>query len=175
MEQLWADGTSRDGVRARRSQLRAHARAQRHTAGDVPDRFQTPQWLERSFVLPLTDGEVTVVPSQSQPHHDDFPEPPAGKRRGVPAEVEPATAPSFVRPPSQEIDFVRMIKRSDHCRTAIRAAIAAIGFAGVGLVFFLVTMAPLALEMAIACAVLAVFAVGVRIRLATAPVPHVEG
>jgi hypothetical protein len=172
MDQLSADGMSRDSVRASRRQLRARARAQRGTAGAVPDRFQTPQWLERSFVLPLADGQVTVVPSQPQPHHDDFSPPPAGKRRG-PAEVEPG-APSFVRPPRQEIDFARMIKRADHCRTASRAAIASIGFAGVGLVFFLVTMNLVALEVAIACAVLAVIAVGVRIRLATAPVPHVE-
>ena len=88
MDQLSADGTARDSVRARRRQLRAHARAQRRTADAVPDRFQTPQWLERSFVLPLNDGEVTVVPSQPQPHHDDFPEAPVGKRRG-PAEAEP--------------------------------------------------------------------------------------
>ena len=67
-----------------------------------------------------------------------------------------------------------MIKRADHCRTASRTAIASIGFAGVGLVFFLVTMDLVALEVAITCAVLAVVAVGVRVRLATAPVPHVE-
>jgi len=173
MDQRSADGMSRDSVRARRKQLRAHARAQRRTAGAVPDRFQTPEWLERSFVLPLNDGEVNVVPSQPQPHHDDFPETAVGQRRG-PAEAERVAAPSFVRPPSQEIDFARMIKRADHCRTATRAAIASTGIAGVGLIFFLVTMDLVALEVAITCAVIAALAVGVRIRLATAPVPHVE-
>ena len=82
---------------------------------------------------------------------------------------------TFVRPPSQEIDFARMIKRSDHCRMATRAAIASIGFAGLGLLAFLLTMDPRGVLVAIVCAVLAVIAVGVRIRLATAPVPHVGG
>ena len=46
--------------------------------------------------------------------------------------------------------------------------------AGLAIVIFLLTMNPLALELAIACAVLAVLATGVRIRLGTAPVPHVD-
>ena len=79
-----------------------------------------------------------------------------------------------MRPPSREIHFARMIKRSDHCRTAIRAATAAIGFSGLALVVFLLTLNPLPLELAIACTVLAVVAGGVRVRLGTAPVPHIE-
>ena len=174
MDQRSADGMSRGSVRARRRQLRADARAQRRALGDVPDRFQTPQWLERSFVLPLTDGEVNVVPSQSQPHHDDFSETPLVERPAPGAVVDPTAAPTFVRPPSQEIDFARMIKRSDRSRMAIRTAIASIGFAGLALVTFLVTMVPVALMVAIAFAVLAVIAVGVRVRLVKAPVPHLE-
>jgi hypothetical protein len=139
----------------------------------VPDQFQTPEWLERSFVLPLADRGVTV-PSQSQPHHDDFTETPASERPAYAAEVSPAATPTFVRPPSREIDFARMVKRADHCRTATRAAIASIGLAGLAIVIFLLTIDPLPLEVAIACTVLAVLAVGVRVRLGTAPVPHLE-
>jgi len=170
--ELSADGTARGGVRARRKQRLAHARAQRR-AGAVPDQFQTPEWLERSFVLPLADRGVTV-PSQSQPHHDDFAETPVPGRPAYAAEVKPAATPTFVRPPSPEIDFARMVKRSDHCRRASRAAGASIGLAGLAIVVFLLTMDPLPLELAIACTVLAVLALGVRVRLGTAPVPHVE-
>ena len=159
MDQRAVDGNAPDGIRAQRRQLRDVARARRRAEAD---RFRTPQWLEQSFVLPLTDRPVTAVPSQSQPHHDDFPE-------------TPHTAPAFVRPPSQEIDFARMIKRSDHCRTANRAAVASIGFAGLAMVAFLLTRNPIGLLVAIVCAVLAVVAIGVRVRLAGAPVPHVGG
>jgi len=172
MDQRSVDGTALEGVRAQRRQVRDVARARRRA--DV-DRFQTPEWLERSFVLPLTDRGVTVVPSQPHPDHDDFNETPHSARPARHAEVDPAAAATFVRPPSQEIDFARMIKRSDHCRTATRAASASIGFAGLGLVAFLLTMDPLGVMVAIVCAMLAVIAVGVRIRLATAPVPHVGG
>jgi hypothetical protein len=67
-----------------------------------------------------------------------------------------------------------MAKRSDHCRRAYRAAVASTGLAGLAIVIFLLTMDPLRLELAIACTVLAVLAVGVRVRLGTAPVPHLE-
>ncbi len=168
MDQRSVDGTAPEDVRAQRRQMRDVARARRRADAD---RFQTPQWLERSFVLPLTDREVTAVPSQPHPDHDDFLETPHPSPPARHAEVDPGA--SFVRPPSQEIDFARMIKRSDHCRMATRAAIAAIGFAGVGLVAFLVTMDPRGVLVAIVCTGLAVIAVGVRVRLATAPVPHV--
>ena len=170
--ELSADGTARDGVRARRKQRLAHVRAQRR-AGAVPDQFQTPEWLERSFVLPLAERGVSV-PSQSQPHHDDFPETPVSGRPTYAGNTNRAANPTFVRPPSPEIDFARMVKRSDHCRRASRAAVASTGLAGLAIVIFLLTMDPLPLELAIACTVLAVLAVGVRVRLGTAPVPHLE-
>ncbi len=166
------DGTARNSVRARRTQRTAHVRAQRR-AGAVPDQFQTPEWLERSFVLPLAERGVSV-PSQSQPHHDDFPETPVSGRPTYAGNTNQAANPTFVRPPSPEIDFARMVKRSDHCRRASRAAVASIGLAGLAIVIFLLTMDPLPLELAIACTVLAVLAVGVRVRLGTAPVPHLE-
>lgn len=170
--ELSADGTARDGVRARRQQHLAHARAKRR-APTLPDQFQTPEWLERSFVLPLADRGVTV-PSQSHPHHDDFAETPVPGRPTYTGEMNPAATPTFVRPRSREIDFARMVKRSDRCRMATRAAVASIGLAGLAIVIFLLTMDPLPLETAIACTVLAVLAIGVRIRLGTAPVPHLE-
>jgi hypothetical protein len=170
--ELSADGTARDGVRARRKQRLAQARAQRR-GGAVPDQFQTPEWLERSFVLPLADRGVTV-PSQSQPHHDDFAGAPVTGRPAYAAATNRSVNPTFVRPPSPEIDFARMVKRSDWCRKASRAAAASMGLAGLAIIIFLLTKDPLPLEAAIACSVIAVVALGVRVRLGTAPVPHVE-
>jgi len=172
MDKLSADGTARKSVLARRRQLRAHARDRRNATGADADGFQTPEWLERSFVLPHSDRGATVVPSQSHPHHDDVAT--LAERPAPSAEVVPAAAPAFVRPPSQEIDFPRMIRRSDHCRMASRATIASIGFAGLGLIVFLLAREPMALVVAICLAVLAVIAAGVRVRLVTAPVPVLE-
>jgi peptidoglycan/LPS O-acetylase OafA/YrhL len=115
-----------------------------------------------------------TVPSQPQPHHDDFARTSGAHDQVSAAGAGPAAAPTFVRPPSREIDFARIIKRSDHCRTAIRAAVASIGFAGLALIVFLLTKDPFPLEVAIACTVLALVAAGVRVRLGTAPVPHVQ-
>ena len=113
------------------------------------------------------------MPSQPQPHHDDFSETPLVAAPGTRAGARPTAAPTFVRPPSQEIDFARMIKRSDRCRMASRTAIASIGFAGLARSSS-GNDGPVALLVAIAFAVLAVIAVGVRFKLVKAPVPHLE-
>jgi hypothetical protein len=180
MDQVPAGGTSRDissdTVHARRGRMRAQARGRRSVTTPDSDVFQTPQWLERSFVLPLTEPEATDVPSQPVPHHDDFeselvetptPETPA-------AGASPGTGPAFVRPPTRDIDFARVIKRSDTSRTATRSALSATGVAGLLLICYLLVQSPIVLGMALAFALIALVAVVVRIRLATAPIPHVE-
>lgn len=175
MDQVPAGGTSRDissdTVRARRGRMRAQARGRRPAAPPESDGFQTPQWLERSFVLPLSEPEVTDVPSQPVPHHDDYEE-------RLPASAAPESggepAPVFVRPPSKEIDFARVIRRSDLSRTAIRAAIFSSGVAGLVLILFLLTGSPVVLGMAIAFGIVTLGAIAVRVRLATAPIPHLD-
>ena len=56
--------SSRPTVRRETASVPAASNASRTpvpsaTAGAVPDQFQTPEWLERSFVLPLADRGVT--------------------------------------------------------------------------------------------------------------------
>lgn len=184
MDQVSAKDTSgdtaRDGVRARRKRMRAEARAQR-PAGSEADRFQTPEWLERSFVLPLTEPELSDVPSQSMPHHDDFSElplPSQAVRATCDGVAGPGTngavTPLFVRPPSREIDFARVIKRSDLTRKATRMALLSTGVTGLALIAYLLSASPAVLTLTLMCAAVALAAVGVRLRMATAPIPHLE-
>jgi hypothetical protein len=167
MDQVSAGDTARDTVRARRTRMRESARGLHPGGARKADSFQTPEWLDRSFVLPLREPEVTDVPSQPVPHHDDYEE-------KVATSPGPASepAPVFVRPPTQEIDFARVIKRADLGRTATRAAMSSTGVAGLVLIVFLLTGSPVVLGMAIAFAMVAVVALGVRIRVATARIPY---
>jgi hypothetical protein len=163
--------TLSDTVRARRGRMRARARGLRPVSTSESDVFQTPQWLERSFVLPLTQPEASDVPSQQVPHHDDYETEPVESPAEEP-DHEPA--PTFVRPPTQEIDFARVIKRSDQSRTASRSAVFATGLAGLLLIAYLLVGSPIVLGVALAVGLIALVAIGVRIRLASAPVPHLD-
>jgi hypothetical protein len=171
MDQVSTGGTSRDTVRARRKRMRMRTEARSLRRAAAPNGFETPEWLDHSFVLPLTEPEVSDVPSQSVPHHDDF-------RAPHPAEVStPETgtaARAFVRPPTPEIDFARVIRRSDLSRTASRAILGATGLAGLSLIAFLLTSSQILLGMAIAFIVVTLVAAGVRLRLATASIPHLD-
>jgi hypothetical protein len=163
--------TSNDTVRARRRRMRADARALHPGASPRSDGFQTPEWLDRSFVLPLTQPDVTgvpppSVPSQSAPSHDDY-------ELAKPREQRGQSVP-FVRPTTPEIDFARVMMRSDLGRTAARAAIASSGLAGLTLIVHLLTSWTLVLGMTVAFGVVALAAVAVRVHLATTPLPHVD-
>ena len=167
MDEISTGDTTSDATRARRKRMRADARGLRLVASPDSDRYQTPEWLDRSFVLPLTRPEVTGVPSQSAPDHDNFPEVRL-RESAVPAQE------AFVRPPSREIDFARVIKRADLGRKATRLAMASTGIACVALIVFLLTSSSVLVTVAIAAAVTALVCVGVRVRLSTAPIPHLE-
>jgi hypothetical protein len=169
MDDVQAGDTAQAPTHVRRSRMRARARGLRPLAPSELDVFQTPEWLERSFVLPLTEPEVSDVPSQSVPHHDDYRTQVAPSPESDPT---PASAPAFVRPPTNEIDFAKMIRRADLSRTASRSAMGSTGVAGLLLVVYLLTSAALILGMAIAFALVALVAVAVRVRLATASIPH---
>ena len=139
---------------------------------------QTPEWLERSFVLPLTQPEASDVPSQPVRRHDDDPDP-EPQARTIPAPdvgTQPPSTPqmNFVRPPVEHIDFARVIRRSDLCRTVTRVHWVATGLAGLALLAFLLTSSQVALGVVVAFAAVAVVAFGVRIQLNRAPVPRVE-
>lgn len=177
MDQVPAGDTSKDlssdTIRALRGRMRAQARGRRPAGPPDPDVFLTPQWLERSFVLPLTEPEATEVPTQPVPHHDDYERPAEPVTTPAP-EFADEPAPTFVRPPTKEIDFARVIKRSDASRTAFRTALAAGAVAGLVMILFLLLGSAIVLGMAISFGLIAVVALGVRIRLATAPVPHLD-
>ena len=179
MDHVSAGDATRQGAGNRRRRMRDQARSQHTVQPAVPDRYQTPEWLERSFVLPLTEPEASDVPkdvpSQSVPSHDDarhLPEPRMG--RHLEAVLAPHSLSGFVRPPSSDIDFARVIRRSDLCRTMTRLHWATTGLACVALVLFLLAGSPLVLGAVIVLAAVAVGAFVVRLRLTRAPVPHLQ-
>lgn len=177
MDHVTARDATRLGAHHRRWRMRERARSRHLASSPVSDRYQTPEWLERSFVLPLTQPEGNDVPSQPVRGHDDDPVP-EGQATPRP-EAAAARTPSlgsagFVRPPSEDVDFARVIRRADLSRQVTRLHWLATGLAGVALVVFLLVSSTVALVAVAALAVLAVGAFAVRLRLHRAPVPHVE-
>ena len=172
MDHVAAGETQRDIVRKRRRRMREQARS--HRAVPVSDRYQTPAWLERSFVLPLTSPEATDVasqdvPSQPFPKHDDDPAAPT-PTTGDQADLHSG----FVRPPSHDIDFARVVRRSDLCRRITRLHWAATGLAGLALVLYLLLSSVLLLDLVIVLALVAIVAFGARVWLNRAPVPRLQ-
>jgi hypothetical protein len=183
MDHVSARDARRQGAHSRRWRMREQARSQHSVQTPVSDRYQTPEWLERSFVLPLTQPEASDVPSQPVRRHDDDPEPAAeamvtpglDAAAPEPETVPPATSPAaFVRPPSQDIDFAGVIRRSDLSRTMTRLHWVATGLAGLALVAFLLTGVTVVLAVVALFAVAAVAAFGVRVWLSRAPVPRLQ-
>jgi len=167
-----AGDTTSATVRARRKWMRAQARALHPRTTPEPEVFATPEWLDRSFVLPLTRPEATGVPSQPTPHHDDY----ETEAVASPPEPQPAAEPglTFVRPATRQIDFARVIRRSDLSRASARAVLGSTGLAGLVVIAYLLTSSPVVLGMAIAFVLVAIVAVVVRLRCANASIPYVE-
>lgn len=176
MDDVSAREATRQGARSRRRRMRADAILLHGVQAPVSDRYQTPEWLERSFVLPLTQPEANDVPSQAIPRHDDDPEPTEVTDVIPHIESDDGVPPaaSFVRPVSDEIDFAKVVRRSDLCRSVTRLHWASTGLACAALVFYLLAGSMLMLDAVIACALVAVVAFAVRIRLSQAPVPRLQ-
>jgi len=179
MDHVSARDARRQGAHSRRWRMREQARSQHPVQTPVSDRYQTPEWLERSFVLPLTQPEASDVPSQPVRRHDDDPEPAAEATvtPGLDAVApEPETVPpaAFVRPPSEDIDFAGVIRRSDLTRTMTRLHWLSTGLAGLALVAYLLSDVTVVLAAVALFAVVAVAAFGVRVRLSRAPVPRLH-
>lgn len=191
MDRVSAGDTTSAEAQARRDRLREQARERRHRAPPdlgrgapaetrhrASERFRTPEWLDRSFVLPLARPEVTVLPSQPTPHHDRaaYLSPHERLRRVAAPSAGPAAvaAPVFVRPPTREIDFARVVRRADVRRAATRTALTTAGLAAVLLMAYLLTAGTGALAASILFGVAALVALGVRVRVGTAPIPHLE-
>jgi hypothetical protein len=79
-----------------------------------------------------------------------------------------------VRPPTPDVDFARVIRRVDLSRSAARAAMGSTGITGLLLIAYLLTSSPVVLGMAISFGVVALMAVAIRVRLATAGIPHLD-
>jgi len=195
MDHVSAGEAQREVVRDRRRHMREQARS--HRAVPVSDRYQTPEWLERSFVLPLTKPEASDVtshdvPSQPLPSHDDdtaehirrvidgYAEdrPDIPLQRPVDPPVEPSPtelgAADFVRPPSQDVDFARVVRRADLCRRVTRLHWLATGLAGLALVLYLLMSSVLLLGLVIVLALVAVVTFAARVWLNRAPVPRLR-
>lgn len=181
MDHVSAGKSTRDGARTRRRRMREQARSQHAAPSPATDRYQTPEWLDRSFVLPLTQPEASGVPSQPVPHHDDVtghtgeplvidhPEP------GTLSVLAPlAPAAPFVRPHSDHIDFARVIRRSDLSRKAARLAWAAAGVGGVALIAYLLSASVVALGATVALALVSATSLAWRAGINHAPVPRVQ-
>ena len=195
MDHVSAGEAQREVMRHRRRRMREQARS--HRAAPGSDRYQTPEWLERSFVLPLTKPEATDVtshdvPSQPLPSHDDAeqirrvidgysedrPDIPAQRPVDpVAGPVEPPAEPSlaeFVRPPSEDVDFARVVRRADLCRKVTRLHWIATGLAGLALILYLLISSVLLLDLVIVLALVAVAAFAARVWLNRAPVPRLH-
>jgi hypothetical protein len=135
------------------TQARAQTRAERA-------RFQTPAWLERSFVLP-DDQTPTRVAAAS--HH--LPRPRA---------KAPDPLPPFERPPSPEVDFAALVRRADLGRRARVATIVGLVVALLGAIVFQLTGAVAPAACAIVFALVTLAAAGTRIVLGRAPVPYLQ-
>jgi hypothetical protein len=177
MDHPSARDTRRQGAHSRRWRMREVARSLHPVQAPASDRYQTPEWLERSFVLPLSHPEASDVPSQPVRSHDDDPTPERAIPRldadDLPQPVTPSPA-TFVRPPSEDIDFARVIRRADLCRTVTRLHWVATGLAGLALVTYLLTGSVLLLGAVVVFALAAVAAFAVRVRLNRAPVPRLQ-
>ncbi|MET0838031.1 MAG: hypothetical protein ABWY19_04565 [Marmoricola sp.] len=177
MDHFSTDDAAPDSAGSRRSRMRSGARSRRTTASTVPDHFRTPTWLERSFVLPLTEPEpidgVADVPTPRPRQHRV----PQQRPQQMSAQSSPGDLhrdPVFVRPPSDDIDFSAVIRRADRSRWALRTAWVSTGVAGVLLILFLLTSVPAIAALAALGAVVSVSATVVRLQLARAPVPRVQ-
>jgi hypothetical protein len=191
MDNVSAGEDMRGGARARRHRMRDAARS--HASPAAPDHYQTPEWLERSFVLPLTrleagpeNGpgtrtEISDLPQQTRPHHDDHH---PGHHQDVHREPgmidrllhDDATPPArpFVRPPTEQIDFGLVVQRADLARTAARLSRLAVGLAGLCLVAYLLLSSVVLLGVVVVFALAALVALTVHLRLTTAPVPRLR-
>ena len=166
---------TRSNARARRGRARAQSLARRALAPQ-PGRFETPEWLDRSFVLPLTSPEAVTpatqatpamparsLPTQSRPHHDDL------------AATTPRPAPTaFVRPATPEIDFALVVRRADLARSHSRVARTSASLSGLSLVGFLLVTTPWLLACSAVLLIVAVAALVAQVRVARLPLPHLD-
>jgi len=158
MNELSADPT-RSGVRARRETVRDETFARRRAR---PQHYETPAWLERSFVLPVQPTPESAAPESAAP---DNPAP-----RHVPAREWP----EFVRPPSEEIDFAAVVRRADAYRLARRTALFALALTTLILGVIVLTGSTAVLPLVVVSAAGVLVSGTVLVVLSHAPLPHLD-
>ena len=169
MDHVSASSVAPEVARARRKHMRDKARG-RQVATLRPEEYQTHQWLDRSFVLPIGLNGVTEVPSQFVPHHNDH-----QVRGAAPAaESEANPAKQFVRLSGPEVDFAKVIRRADVARTAARTAAGASGTTALMLTAYLLTSSPVVLGMTISFGLVSLIAIVLRVRLTNAALPRID-
>jgi hypothetical protein len=127
------------------------------------------EWPERSLSAVPEPEALSTVPHQPTPDHDDVPEIVVDVTAGSEGADTPAP---FERPPSREIDFARVVRRADLCRTATRTAQVSTGATGLLLIVFLLTSSRVLLALALLAVAALSTSVAVRLRLAAAPIPY---
>ena len=113
--------------------------------------------------LPLTPPEDAEVGPVEQPHG-------AGAPQERPTS-EMARRP-FVRPPGEQIDFARVVRRSDLSRRAVRVSWTCLLLSGACLVGYLLMPTPALLVAVVAAALVSVGAGALRTHLESAAVPR---
>lgn len=124
--------------------------------------FQTPEWVDHSFVLPDQQTPTSMV---------------AGSHHVVPSPrvVTPDPLPPFERPATADVDFAAVVRRADVGRRARLLTTAALLVAVLAIVVFQVTAAPVAAVCAILAAIVAIGGSATRVVLNRAPVPYLPG
>ena len=149
------------GVRARRDTVRADTFARRRAESQ---RFATPAWLDRSFVLPVQPSDPVTEAAAETP----APEAPA--LRHVPAREWP----DIVRPPSAEVDFATMVRRADAYRLARRTALFTLALTTLVLGVMVLTGSTAVLPLVAVSASGVLVSGVVLVVLSHAPVPRLE-
>ena len=156
------DPTTSSGLRARRDTVRADAFARRRAESQ---RFETPAWLDRSFVLPV---------QPSDPAADAAAPGAAGAEAPALRHVPAREWPDIVRPPSAEVDFATMVRRADAYRLARRTALFTLALTTLILGVMVLTGSTAVLPlMAVSGAGVLVSGV-VLVVLSHAPIPHLD-
>jgi hypothetical protein len=123
--------------------------------------YQTPEWVDHSFVLP---DEQTPARVAAASHH------PVPRPRAK----APDPLPVFDRPVTPEVDFAAVVRRADLGRRARVTTIVGLLLAFVGVIAFQVSGAAVAAACAILFAVVTLAAVTVRLVLGRAAVPYLQ-
>lgn len=154
MAETSADPT-RTGVRARREAVREETFARRRAR---PQRYATPAWLDRSFVLPVQPTDAAADETTAE----------------TPRHVPAREWPEFVRPPSEEVDFATVVRRADALRLARRTALFALALTTLVLGIIVLTGSTAVLPLVVVSAAGVLVSGTVLVVLSHAPIPHLD-